>query len=179
MADGLCRRCLVDSGSATGGCCWFPLHSSSNDATAHHFGQSVGTGTIPHALIGYAGSTVLAAQMFHESFPQDDLTVWIDYCEITDYLVVARCFPDLVESGRLAVRMDTTPNRFVEGLDDERSRTVFERHVPTVRGLAADDLHHQMTYITSSVPASRLRRCGTYANRWIGQDFEQYARFFA
>ncbi len=26
-------------------------------------------GTMPHALIGYAGSTLRAAEMFHETFP--------------------------------------------------------------------------------------------------------------
>ncbi len=120
--------------------------SSSNDATAHHFGQSVGKGTMPHAFIGYAGSTVLAAQMFHETFPHEDLTVLIDYFgrEIRDSLAVARLFPDLVAAGRLSVRMDTHPNRFVEGLDDDRSRTVLERHVPTVldRVWGPDEFSH-------------------------------------
>ena len=30
-----------------------------------------GLGTMPHALIGYAGSTVRAAEMFHETFPDE------------------------------------------------------------------------------------------------------------
>ena len=29
-----------------------------------------GLGTMPHALIGYAGSTVRAAEMFHETYPE-------------------------------------------------------------------------------------------------------------
>ncbi len=33
-----------------------------NDGTAHYFGQTRGFGTMPHALIGYAGSTVRAAE---------------------------------------------------------------------------------------------------------------------
>src|SRR6266571_2269979 len=32
------------------------------EATAHFFGQATGMGTMPHALIGYAGSTVRAAE---------------------------------------------------------------------------------------------------------------------
>src|SRR5580700_1014815 len=32
-------------------------------ATAHFFGRDTGMGTMPHALIGYAGSTVRAAEM--------------------------------------------------------------------------------------------------------------------
>ena len=37
--------------------------------TAHYFGPTHGAGTMPHALIGYAGSTLRAAEMFHETFP--------------------------------------------------------------------------------------------------------------
>src|ERR1700722_10876709 len=40
---------------------------NANDATAHWFGADKGRGTMPHALIGYAGSTVRAAEMFRES----------------------------------------------------------------------------------------------------------------
>jgi len=36
-------------------------------------------GTMPHALIGYAGSTLRAAEMFHETFPGEPLTVLVDY----------------------------------------------------------------------------------------------------
>ncbi|HZH45372.1 MAG TPA: nicotinate phosphoribosyltransferase, partial [Roseococcus sp.] len=35
---------------------------NANDATAHWFGAKSGRGTMPHALIGYAGSTVRAAE---------------------------------------------------------------------------------------------------------------------
>ena len=34
---------------------------------------------MPHALIGYAGSTVRAAEMFREIFPDEPMTVLIDY----------------------------------------------------------------------------------------------------
>src|SRR5215510_3974293 len=34
------------------------------DATAQYFGQAKGLGTMPHALSGYAGSTVRAAEMY-------------------------------------------------------------------------------------------------------------------
>ena len=52
---------------------------NATDATAHWFGQERGLGTMPHALIGYAGSTVRAAEMFHETFPDEPLTVLVDY----------------------------------------------------------------------------------------------------
>src|SRR5690606_35650259 len=48
---------------------------NATDATAHYFGQEQGFGTRPHALIGYAGSTLRAAEMFHETFPNENLTV--------------------------------------------------------------------------------------------------------
>ena len=51
---------------------------NATDATAHFFGQPKGLGTMPHALIGYAGSTLRAAEMFHECFPEQDLTVLVE-----------------------------------------------------------------------------------------------------
>jgi len=107
------------------------------EATAHFFGQQRGLGTMPHALIGYAGSTVRAAEMFHETFPDEPLTVLVDYFgrEISDALAVARRFPDLAAAGRLAVRIDTHGGRYAEGLDLARSYEVLERHAPqAVRG---------------------------------------------
>ena len=105
---------------------------NATDATAHWFGAEAGRGTMPHALIGYAGSTLRAAEMFHETFPDVDLTVLVDYFgrEITDGLEVCRRFPDLAAAGRLAVRLDTHGGRFLEGLDPAESYAALERHVP-------------------------------------------------
>lgn len=105
---------------------------NANDATAHYFGRERGLGTMPHALIGYAGSTVRAAEMFHETFPEDDLIVLIDYFgrEISDALAVCRRFPDLAEAGTLGMRLDTHGGRFVEGLDPQASYAVLERYAP-------------------------------------------------
>jgi nicotinate phosphoribosyltransferase len=105
---------------------------NANDATAHYFGQARGLGTMPHALIGYAGSTLRAAEMFHETFPDDNLFVLIDYFgrEVTDSLEVCRAFPDLAREGRLGVRVDTHGGRFVEGLDTAASYAVLERYHP-------------------------------------------------
>lgn len=105
---------------------------NANDATAHWFGQKAGFGTMPHALIGYAGTTLRAAEMFHETFPDDALTVLVDYFgrEVTDGLAVARRFPDLAAAGRLSVRLDTHGGRFLEGLDPAESYAVLERHAP-------------------------------------------------
>lgn len=112
------------------------------DATARFFGQEKGLGTMPHALIGYAGSTVRAAEMFCEVFPGEPLTVLIDYFgrEITDALAIGRRFPELAAANRLAVRMDTPGGRYCEGLDPARSYAVLERHAPqSTRGYRTEE----------------------------------------
>ena len=105
---------------------------NATDITAHYFGRTAGFGTMPHALIGYAGSTLRAAEMFHECFPEQDLTVLVDYFghEVTDALQVCRRFPELAAAGRLAVRLDTHGGRFMEGLDVAASYAVLDRRVP-------------------------------------------------
>jgi nicotinate phosphoribosyltransferase len=112
------------------------------DATARFFGQQQGLGTMPHALIGYAGSTVRAAEMFREVFPDEPMTVLIDYFgqEITDALAVGRRFSELAAAGRLAVRIDTPGGRYCEGLDPARSYEVLERHAPqSIRGYRTEE----------------------------------------
>jgi len=105
---------------------------NANDFTAHWFGEPAGRGTMPHALIGYAGSTVRAAEMFQETFPNQPLTVLVDYFgkEVTDSLASCHRFPELAAAGRLAVRLDTHGGRFLEGLDPAESYAVLERHAP-------------------------------------------------
>ncbi|MBV6632410.1 MAG: nicotinate phosphoribosyltransferase [Alphaproteobacteria bacterium] len=105
---------------------------NASDATAHYFGQEHGLGTMPHALIGYAGSTVRAAEMFHETHPEQPLTVLVDYFgqEVTDGLEVCRRFPELAAEGKLGLRLDTLGGRFVEGLDPPASYAVLERNAP-------------------------------------------------
>ncbi len=109
---------------------------NATDATAGYYGASAGFGTMPHALIGYAGSTLRACEMFHETFPDADLTVLSDYfgLEVTDTLEVCRRFPELAAAGRIAVRLDTHGGRYLEGLDPQESYAVLERHTPgTIR----------------------------------------------
>ncbi len=115
---------------------------NATDATAHYFGLQQGLGTMPHALIGYAGSTVRAAEMFHETFPDDNLTVLVDYFghEVADSLAVCERFADLAAVGRLAVRLDTPGSRFCEGLDPTASYAVLDRHVPrAIRGYRTEE----------------------------------------
>jgi nicotinate phosphoribosyltransferase len=105
---------------------------NANNGTAHWFGTPRGLGTMPHSLIGYAGSTLRAAEMFHETFPDEPMTVLVDYFgrEITDGLAVCARFPELAASGRLSFRLDTHGGRFMEGLDPAVSYAVLERHAP-------------------------------------------------
>ena len=105
---------------------------NANDLTAHWFGNPRGLGTMPHSLIGYAGSTLRAAEMYRETFPDEPMTVLVDYfgLEITDALAVCARFPDLAASGGLSFRLDTHGGRFLEGLDPAASYAVLERHVP-------------------------------------------------
>ena len=105
---------------------------NANDGTAHWFGTPRGFGTMPHSLIGYAGSTLRAAEMFRETFPDEPMTVLADYFgrEITDALAVCARFPDLARDGRLSFRLDTHGGRFMEGLDPAESYSVLERHAP-------------------------------------------------
>jgi nicotinate phosphoribosyltransferase len=105
---------------------------NANDGTAHWFGASHGYGTMPHSLIGYAGSTVRAAEMFRETYPNQPMTVLVDYFgrEITDSLAVCARFADLAAAGELAFRLDTHGGRFLEGLDPAESYAVLERYAP-------------------------------------------------
>jgi nicotinate phosphoribosyltransferase len=134
---------------------------NANDATAHWFGPGRGRGTMPHALIGYAGSTVRAAEMFHETFPDADLTVLTDYFgrEVTDGLEVCRRFPELAASGRLAVRLDTHGGRFLEGLDPAESYAVLERHAPAAvrRYRSETELRHLVGTGVSAAAIWRMR----------------------
>ena len=132
------------------------------DATAARFGQERGLGTIPHALIGYAGSTVRAAEMFREVFPDEPMTVLNDYFgqEVTDSLAVARRFPELAATRQLAVRIDTPGSRYCEGLDPARSYEVIERHAPrSIRGYRTEEeLRHLIGTGVSAAAIWLLRR---------------------
>jgi len=114
---------------------------NATNATAHYFGQETGLGTMPHALIGYAGSTLRSAEMFDECFPDEPMTVLVDYFarEITDSLTVCRRFAERAAEGRLSVRIDTPGGRFIEGLDPPASYAVLERNAhQAVRGYRSE-----------------------------------------
>ncbi|MBF86939.1 MAG: nicotinate phosphoribosyltransferase [Pelagibacterales bacterium] len=103
---------------------------SANDLTAHFFGKEKGIGTMPHALVGYAGSTVNAAKLFVDTYPNEPLTVLIDYFgrEITDSLEVCEELETIAKSGNLSLRIDTHGGRFVEGLDTAKSYEILDQY---------------------------------------------------
>jgi nicotinate phosphoribosyltransferase len=117
---------------------------------------------MPHALIGYAGSTLRAAQMFRETFPDEPLTVLIDYFarEISDALEVARGFPDLAAAGQLSLRIDTHGGRYIEGLDLNRSYEVLARAAPqSIRGYRSEgDLRYLVGTGVSAAAIWHLRQ---------------------
>ena len=146
MADMMAYAASVGSEAARREAGAIGFVGCATDATARFFGQKSGLGTMPHALIGYAGSTVRAAEMFREVFPDEPMTVLIDYFgrEITDAVAIGRRFPELAATGQLAVRMDTPGARYCEGLDPTRSYEVLERRAPqSIRGYRTEeDLRH-------------------------------------
>ena len=134
---------------------------NANALTAHYFGQDSGLGTMPHALIGYAGSTLRAAEMFIETFPGQALTILVDYFgkETSDTLEVCHRFSDMAADGKISVRLDTHGGRFCEGLDPQASYAVLERHVPNaIRRYRSDaELHHLTGTGVSAAAIYRLR----------------------
>ena len=146
MADMMAYAASVGSARAKRKVGAIGFIGNATDATAHYFGQENGLGTMPHALIGYAGSTLRAAEMFVETFPGENLTVLSDYFgqEITDSLDVCRHFPEMVAAGQLSFRLDTPGSRYIENLDTASAYTVLDRKVPdAIRGYRTDnELRH-------------------------------------
>ena len=105
---------------------------SANDITSHFFGQEKGVGTMPHALVGYAGTTVNAAKIFANTYPNESITVLIDYFgrEISDSLEVCAELKGLAMNGMLSLRLDTHGGRFVEGLDTSKSYELLDKYNP-------------------------------------------------
>ena len=132
MAEMMAYAASVGSEAANKECGAVGFIGNATDATAHYFGNQRGYGTMPHAFIGYAGSTLRAAEMYHEIFAGEPMTVLVDYYgrEITDTLVVCRRFPELAARGELSIRLDTHGSRYVEGLDMAKSYAVLERYSP-------------------------------------------------
>jgi len=131
------------------------------DRSAPLFKKKNGLGTMPHALIGYAGTTLKAAEMFNKTWPNEPLTVLIDYFgkEITDGLEVAKKFKNLADKGHLSLRLDTHGSRYIEGLDVAGSYSVLERNAPdSIRGYRTEqELKYLIGTGVSAASVWRLR----------------------
>ena len=132
MQELMAYAATVGSAAAKRECNAAGFIGTANDATSRYFGLERGLGTMPHALIGYAGSTLRAAEMFVETFPEENLVILPDFFgrEISDTLEVCRRFPEMAAEGRVAVRLDTHGGRFVEGLGPQRSYAALDKHAP-------------------------------------------------
>lgn len=113
---------------------------SSTKAGSAFFGLKEGVGTMPHSLIGYAGSTLKAAKMYYDCFIKDDvnepeankrnMVILVDYFgkEITDSLQVCKEFKHLIDEERLFIRIDTNGNNYLEGLNEESSQKIINKY---------------------------------------------------
>jgi nicotinate phosphoribosyltransferase len=146
MAEMMAYAASVGSNAAKRAVGAVGFTGNATTSTAGWFGNTAGRGTMPHALVGYAGSTLRAAELYHDSFPDGDLVVLVDYFgkEVGDALAVCRRFPELAAAGRVAFRLDTHGGRFIEGLDTASSYAVLERHAPNaIRGYRTEaELRH-------------------------------------
>ena len=163
MAEAMAYAASVGSDRARRKVAAVGFIGNATDATAHYFGREGGMGTMPHAFIGYAGSTLRAAEMFDETFPDEPMTVLVDYFarEVTDALTCCRRFPGRAAAGNLAVRIDTPGGRFIEGLDPPESYAVVERNAPgALRGYRTDDeLRYLVGPGVSAAAIWRMREC--------------------
>lgn len=105
---------------------------TSTDEAAHWFGKTEGMGTIPHAAVNAAGSTLEAAKRYNAKFPHLPLIFLPDFFgkEVTDSIAVGKHFNQLVVEGRIAARLDTHGARYIEGLDLDKSHDVIEKYAP-------------------------------------------------
>lgn len=100
---------------------------TSNDFSAHYYPIKHGLGTMPHAIVGYAGNNLRAVQMYVEANPDDKtVTALVDYFgkETTEAVEIAKWFYEegLDKQGKtFGVRLDTHGGRFAEGLDYAKS----------------------------------------------------------
>lgn len=140
---------------------------SSQDITAPFYGAAKGMGTTPHAVIGYAGSTLESVKMFYGANPKDEVIVaLVDFYgkEITDSLEVANWFYKiqfLEGYKKLGVRLDTHGGRYAEGLDYAKSVELVcnwlhvDKEYEAVREVMGDRAHDMDT---SNITKDKVRK---------------------
>ena len=168
MAEMMAYAAAVGSAHAAQGAGAVGFVGCAAAATAHFFGRDMGMGTMPHALIGYAGSTVRAAEMFHETFPDEALTVLVDYFgrEISDAVAVCRRFPELAAAGKPRLPHGHAGRPLLRG---PRSRRAPTRCWSAMRRNRSAATAPRRNCATSSAPALPRRRCGSCASAERGR----------
>ncbi len=135
---------------------------NATDWTAHFFGNSQGLGTMPHALVGYAGSTLKACEYYHQTFPNSPITILVDYFgqEITDSLEVCAKFSNLQSQNKLSIRLDTIGGRYCEGLDSGKSYQILLENCPdAIKGYRSEqELKHLIGPGVSAAAIWHLRK---------------------
>ena len=117
---------------------------NATDATAHYFGREHGLGTMPHALIGYAGSTAARRRDVPRDLPRraDDRAgrLFRPGGHRLRWPSAAR-FPDLAAAGHAVAPPRHAGGRFVEGLDpaDVLRRAGAPRRPSAIRGYRSED----------------------------------------
>lgn len=97
----------------------------STDAQGKWWGGK-GMGTMPHALIQVCGGDVIkAAQIYHETFPNEKVTALIDYNNdvVTDSLKLAR----VLKTDLNGVRIDTS-KALIDHYFDDKDTSGFDPH---------------------------------------------------
>ena len=101
------------------------IRKVSTDAQGYWWGGK-GMGTMPHALIEISGGDICrAADMYHKTFPNEQVTALIDYNNdvITDSLLLANHLGPVLR----AVRVDTSKS-LIDHYFDDKDTSKFDPH---------------------------------------------------
>lgn len=123
---------------------------------------SLPQGTMPHALIeAFDGDVLQAAIAYNETFPDNDLTVLVDYNNdcVTDTLIVARHFKDKLK----AIRIDTSKSLLDKSLQDSEDNIdnygVSPALINNVRNaLDNEGFNHVKIIVSSGFGLSKIER---------------------
>ena len=120
---------------------------------------------MPHALIGYAGSTLKAAEIFVDTFPGEPVTVLVDYYgrEVTDALTVCRRFPELASGGMLISASTLT----ADGSSRAWTHRLLMRFWNGTRLWPCAATVTRKNCACLLVPAYRQQLFSIFANNWI------------
>jgi nicotinate phosphoribosyltransferase len=117
---------------------------TSTAEASYFWGEKVGRGTTAHKFFNVMsdpdladatmlqGDIVRGCKLYQQSHPDMPIVGLVDTFgrEITDAIALHRAFNAEAKAGKLFVRIDTAGERYAEGLDDQKSHEVIQRHAP-------------------------------------------------